>query len=324
MKSFLLLIAAAIFAAPAVSAGPREETIQILDSIESTWRQVELEAMVNKGRFDEHPVGEEITYRVRTSQDCFLTVISIDSHGVGSFVVPSGLVSDHRLSAGTAKAIPDDRYYLDAAPPLGLQTVYFVATKVDVSSSVPSGLAEPGILVPIEATRMPQVVESLRQSLSSLPSGSVAVRRTDQRIVARSEEGEYSKVDVVKFFTERKRYLERPTLDAHINFAFDSAELTPEAIEALAPIGEGFSDPQLETDRFVIGGHTDSVGPEEYNLDLSRRRATSARHHLEERYGVAPSRLGIQAYGESKPLEENDTARGRSQNRRVEFQLVRE
>jgi outer membrane protein OmpA-like peptidoglycan-associated protein len=70
-----------------------------------------------------------------------------------------------------------------------------------------------------------------------------------------------------------------------------------------------------------IEGHTDDVGKEDFNLKLSQDRAKSALDYLTKQ-GVDQSRMTSSGFGESKPIATNKTAAGRSQNRRVEFNLV--
>ncbi|GJM44216.1 MAG: hypothetical protein DHS20C21_10580 [Gemmatimonadota bacterium] len=68
----------------------------------------------------------------------------------------------------------------------------------------------------------------------------------------------------------------------------------------------------------LIEGHTDSIGTDEYNLDLSRRRAKAVFEFLMSQ-DVAESRLSWEGYGESRPAADNDTDVGRQQNRRVDL-----
>jgi len=67
----------------------------------------------------------------------------------------------------------------------------------------------------------------------------------------------------------------------------------------------------------VIGGHTDSVGKASYNEDLSSRRAKSVANLLIEKYGIAANRVESNGFGETQPIADNNTAEGRSENRRV-------
>jgi len=71
-----------------------------------------------------------------------------------------------------------------------------------------------------------------------------------------------------------------------------------------------------------VEGHTDDVGGEEMNLDLSQRRAASVMRWLTEDGGVDASRLESEGYGETRPIADNGTRDGRAQNRRVDFVIV--
>jgi len=71
-----------------------------------------------------------------------------------------------------------------------------------------------------------------------------------------------------------------------------------------------------------VEGHTDSQGKDAANLDLSQRRANSVRKRLIEKEGIAPERLEAVGYGETKPVDNNKTAKGRENNRRVEFTIL--
>ena len=70
----------------------------------------------------------------------------------------------------------------------------------------------------------------------------------------------------------------------------------------------------------LITGHTDNVGNEKSNLELSKKRAQSVANFLILK-GVIPTRITTIGKGESQPISENNTPFGKSQNRRVEFQL---
>ncbi|MBW2653487.1 MAG: TolC family outer membrane protein [Deltaproteobacteria bacterium] len=105
-----------------------------------------------------------------------------------------------------------------------------------------------------------------------------------------------------------------------INFHFDSAELTDEALELIVPISEQLND----ASEFAIEviGHTDSVGTIEYNQKLSEARAQSVSEEL-KKSGVSEDRLTTSGKGELEPVETNETKEGRRKNRRTEFKLTR-
>lgn len=101
-----------------------------------------------------------------------------------------------------------------------------------------------------------------------------------------------------------------------VTFEFDSARLTAQAERRLdEDVQILLRHPELEVE---IAGHTDSVGPADYNEGLSLRRAQSVRDYLVGK-GANADRLTIKGYGESDPVATNDTDAGRAQNRRVEF-----
>ena len=72
--------------------------------------------------------------------------------------------------------------------------------------------------------------------------------------------------------------------------------------------------------RLEIVGHTDSQGDPDENLDLSKRRAEAVAESLTEA-GLARDRLSTAGFGDTKPIDNNDTAEGRANNRRIEFKL---
>ncbi|MFN6038714.1 MAG: OmpA family protein, partial [Bacteroidota bacterium] len=70
-----------------------------------------------------------------------------------------------------------------------------------------------------------------------------------------------------------------------------------------------------------IMGHTDDVGSDDYNLKLSQGRSESVMSYLVEK-GISANRLTAKVYGESKPIDKNESEEGRSKNRRVEFSIL--
>ncbi|NAS13177.1 OmpA family protein [Poritiphilus flavus] len=71
----------------------------------------------------------------------------------------------------------------------------------------------------------------------------------------------------------------------------------------------------------LVEGHTDSAGPEDYNMNLSRQRAESVTNYLISQ-GISANRFTTKWYGENQPKADNSTAEGKSQNRRVELGII--
>ena len=104
-----------------------------------------------------------------------------------------------------------------------------------------------------------------------------------------------------------------------LNFDFDKSNVKPQYFELLNNLKDFIEQNNYEV---TIVGHTDSVGSNQYNIGLSRRRAESVKAKLLE-FGLAENKIvGIEAMGEEQPIATNDTKEGRAQNRRVEFKLV--
>jgi OmpA-OmpF porin, OOP family len=99
-------------------------------------------------------------------------------------------------------------------------------------------------------------------------------------------------------------------------FETGKAELRPGALQNLYPLVTFLQ--KYPERRVVIEGHTDSVGSDAYNLDLSQRRADAVRDFLLQN-GVNPAQLTTRGYGKASPVASNATAEGRQQNRRVEL-----
>ena len=104
-----------------------------------------------------------------------------------------------------------------------------------------------------------------------------------------------------------------------LNFDFNKSNVKPQYYDLLKNIKEFIEENNYEV---TIVGHTDSIGSDQYNFKLSRRRAESVKVKLLE-FGLAEDRIvGIEAMGEEQPIATNETKEGRAQNRRVEFKLV--
>jgi len=102
-----------------------------------------------------------------------------------------------------------------------------------------------------------------------------------------------------------------------IHFDFASATLRPESEPVLKQIAQVMNDhPDW---KISVGGHTDNIGGNTYNQDLSNQRAAAVRQALVERYHLAPDRFTSVGYGASRPVASNDTLEGRALNRRVEL-----
>ena len=108
------------------------------------------------------------------------------------------------------------------------------------------------------------------------------------------------------------------TFDSGLMFATNQSSLnvnTKENLKNLASTLQKYEDTDI-----LIEGHTDNTGTDEYNMALSKKRASSVQDYLMG-MGVTIERLQIAGYGESQPVTDNDSAVGRQTNRRVEVAI---
>ena len=104
-----------------------------------------------------------------------------------------------------------------------------------------------------------------------------------------------------------------------VRFDTGKATLTSAAkanLNKLVPVFKEYADTNIE-----IFGYTDSTGSPEFNLSLSQKRAEAVKNYLSSN-GLISSRFKITGKGIADPIASNDTADGRSQNRRVEFAIL--
>ncbi|MCB1889709.1 MAG: OmpA family protein [Rhodocyclaceae bacterium] len=105
-----------------------------------------------------------------------------------------------------------------------------------------------------------------------------------------------------------------------VQFAFDSADLAPNATFQLDAVAEGIRMAGSSV-RVVIEGHTDAVGSDDYNRRLSHARAQAVKQYLIYRHGITAEQLVVEGHGEANPIEPGNPFAAR--NRRVEFRAAR-
>lgn len=105
--------------------------------------------------------------------------------------------------------------------------------------------------------------------------------------------------------------------DDSVKFPTDVDALSPEAESRIAELAQRLKAENKNV-YLEIQGHTDSVGDEDYNVQLGDARAEAVRRAL-SRQGIALNRMSTISYGEDSPLADNTTPDGRAQNRRVEI-----
>jgi len=164
----------------------------------------------------------------------------------------------------------------------------------------------------VESLTPKQQTRSLTRSFKAQPSGPSA------------EDSEFLKtlptrgirIEQRKKLDEIVKQQDLPRVDIEINFDFNSAEISPDSLPDVEELGKALSSKALSAYRIVLNGHTDAVGGDAFNQDLSERRAASVRQYLIDVFKIAEDRLIAIGYGEERL--KNPGAPDAAENRRVE------
>jgi outer membrane protein OmpA-like peptidoglycan-associated protein len=97
----------------------------------------------------------------------------------------------------------------------------------------------------------------------------------------------------------------KPNIDLDIQFDYNSAEISKTSLPSVQELGKALSNTSLRGSTFVVAGHTDAIGGEAYNQDLSERRADTIKRYLVDKYGLNGTDLVTVGYGKDKPKDPN-------------------
>jgi outer membrane protein OmpA-like peptidoglycan-associated protein len=109
----------------------------------------------------------------------------------------------------------------------------------------------------------------------------------------------------------------RPRIDMEIKFDFNSADIAKSALRDMDELGRALTNPDLRGSTFALSGYTDAVGGEEYNLDLSSRRADAVKQYLVQKYNLSADHLITAGYGKTHLKNAGDPRS--PENRRVQI-----
>jgi len=131
----------------------------------------------------------------------------------------------------------------------------------------------------------------------------------------------YSIEEINQMLAEGKSIQDKTICMTNITFEIDKAIIKNESkpfLDAVVLMLQ--NNPNMKMN---IYGHTDDLGSDEYNMQLSVKRAKSVVDYLVSK-GIDANRLSSQGFGETKPIDKNDTEEGRRNNRRVEFEIIQQ
>ena len=164
-----------------------------------------------------------------------------------------------------------------------------------------------------------QILNALRPAPAGKTRGLTVDRQTveEQRFVDSIRKVKNRQLTL----NERQKAVEiaanRPTIDLEIYFDYDSAAITPRAEDELMTLGRALTNPDLRGSVFLIAGHTDAQGADDYNQGLSERRAAAVKRFLMDKFDLSSESLVAAGYGESKLKDKADPTA--SENRRVQI-----
>ena len=118
---------------------------------------------------------------------------------------------------------------------------------------------------------------------------------------------------------QEENVISRYSIPEVANFAFDSTEIRSDMNKMDDLEQDILANPKAV---ILVEGHTDNIGTEEYNKNLSLQRARSVAREIEKQH--YPNQIRIYGAGATAPIASNDTAEGREQNRRVDVVLLRD
>jgi outer membrane protein OmpA-like peptidoglycan-associated protein len=98
---------------------------------------------------------------------------------------------------------------------------------------------------------------------------------------------------------------DKPKIDLEINFDYNSADISAKSLPSVQALGRALTNADLKGSTFVVAGHTDAAGGEDYNQNLSERRADAIKKYLVDKYGINGSDLVTVGYGKSKLKDPN-------------------
>jgi outer membrane protein OmpA-like peptidoglycan-associated protein len=109
---------------------------------------------------------------------------------------------------------------------------------------------------------------------------------------------------------------DKPNIDLEITFDYNSADIGAKSMPSVQALGRALTNPDLKGSTFIVAGHTDAVGSETYNQDLSERRADSIKRYLVDKFSIAGADLVTVGYGKTKLKDPNNPTA--EVNRRVQ------
>lgn len=327
----------------------RNDVYAELENLNNNWDDISIGVWINDFKDEPYPgvlVGDRITYHVQTDKPAYFVFIFVDSKGSTAILKPDALPASGITQAVESLTFPVvgendfSQGFIEQAEPLGKETIFLVATDQQIPASE-LGIDEFSDYVSFgnDIGKIKNIVSRFNSYTNTVKLSYVRYEYfvdSDTQFSTRGIRREISeRIEEVVAITP-VRIPQAQALDSvpertssplvinDINFEYDSDVLTDTGRSQLEVLGSELLDRQEQNElpRVRLTGHTDSVGPETYNMELSKRRSIASKLFLVEELGVPADYIDINGMGESAPIMANDSAKGRARNRRVEFEIV--
>lgn len=338
----LYLLFLTLFAIQA-QAFNRIDAAQQIAGIEASWAGNKPDVWINDFRIESDPglaVGGDVTIFGESAVAGHFLFILVDSKGAISLFRPlttqsssyqeiSGLVQDVPVGDQFLYALianePFDAAILQTDPVYGYQSIgrdeaefervtraisdHASLHRVGISDRFSYFVDDPDVKLATRGMRI-----GVKKQLGTVTPENTQTAEVEQPVAPKAEEPEPANAGSA----------DGSGLALDIKFAFNDAALTENGMRQLDVLGSVLLS-LMEDDAIqplVLVGHTDDVGDWNYNLQLSQKRAESARQYLVDEFDLPDNAIQSSGSGEGDPIVSNQTAEGQSINRRVELKVA--
>ena len=167
------------------------------------------------------------------------------------------------------------------------------------------------------ATSSAEIVRGLTETQPRALTRSFTVPRERTVVVV-----EYNPIENAAQKVQITETVGGPNVNLKVEFAFNSATINSDSYIILNELLKALDNPKLSNKQIMLCGHTDALGADAYNLNLSYKRALAVKSYLLANRNTKQSHIKVRGYGETLPIADNHIESGRQKNRRVEIRIV--
>jgi len=306
------------------TANNRNDVYDALSNIEAGLVVPGLDIWIN-GKTEDPIVniGDPLSFTMTSDTSAFYTLIYVDSKGSTSILKPMNSYANNGVGLTHLVYPPQDSQTVafTQAEPIGQDAIYLLASE----RNIPTELLGLGANEDYRdlGKDMGAIHNLVAQINSQSGNNPLSVRKYTYAV--ESEKTQYSTRSIRRKVVELEKVDSKSMNFNNINFEFNVAQLTSPGKLELDGLGNALVTLEGESGGFPLVkliGHTDSIASETYNIELSAKRAESAKQYLVSEYGVPSEKILTVGAGEAVPIGSNSSDTGRALNRRVELKVI--